>query len=301
VVNNIANLLQTDLKTFLEDSFENSKRLFSYYAGPGMRADDALGPLFQLRQEEGPAGVTRIIRSGDSLPHALGNITMTTSYVVRFKADCLESYDRSVKKSRAMFLQCLAALDSVGGELGDLHTNCIKYLLQQLRTVFISPFVNAIDAVDFDITEQGFSEMQVNDPFMRAFIASLETLVGWVHAVCAPESAKAFISMLCDYVALRLERSLFQARGRFSLLGATQFYQDIARLVSFFAQATEVAVKTKFGRLQEFCSILCMESLAEFKQLYADGLPYKITQKEVRVILGLRAEFSHDSIAASII
>ena len=303
VVNNIANLVQTDLKTFLEDSFENSKRLFNYYVGPSMRGDVSLAPLFKLREDEGTGGVTRIIRSGDSLPHALGNIGITAAYVARFKADCLESYDRSLKKSdrRAMFQQCLATLDSVAGEFNDLHTNCLKYLLQQVRTVFISPFVSAIDTVDFDVSEQGFSEMQVNDPFMRAFVASLDVLVRWIHQVCAPDTAKPFLSMLCDYIALRLERSLFQARGKFSILGATQMYQDVARMVSFFAQSTEVPVKTKFGRLQELCSLLCMESLAEYKQLYSDGLPYKLSAKDVRAILGLRSEFSHDAIAASIL
>jgi hypothetical protein len=310
VVNNISNLIQLDLKQFIEDSFEASKRLFASYSLTIGRAyqDHALEALFNAKQEESGSGVTRIIRSADSLPHALSNIGVSCAYVSRFKSDCLECYDRVMPKRserRAMFQQCLGAFDSITGELGDLHTNCLKYLLQQMRGAFISPFVSAIDNVNFDVNDAGFGDMQVNDPFMKAFIASLDTLVGWVKAATAPETSNQFLSLLCDYIALRMERSIGQSRSQFSLLGATQLYQDVARMVAFFAESTDVAVKLKFGRLQELCSIMCLDSLAEFRQIYGDGSSllqtYKISSKDVRTILSLRSDFSHDAIAATII
>jgi hypothetical protein len=308
VVNNISNLIQMDLKQFLEDSFETSKRLFgNYVQAMTPNRIPALDIIFKARQEEGGAGVTKIVRSGDSLPHAISNIAVTASYVSKFKTDCLESYDRALAKrseKRAMFQQCLGSLDVAAGELGDVHMNSLKYLLQQLRGTFIHPFIASIDNVDFDVDEQGFADMQVNDPFVRAFMASLECVVKWAQEVTAPETAKPFLALLCDYLSLRMERSVLQSRSRFTLLGATQLYQDISRLVSFFAESTEVPVKLKFGRLQELCSILCLESLAEFRQLYGDGSAlsqYKISNKEVRTILSLRSEFSHETIAATII
>jgi hypothetical protein len=85
-------------------------------------------------------------------------------------------------------------------------------------------------------------------------------------------------------------------------------YQDVAKLVAFFAENTEVAVKTKFGRIQELCSLLCLESLSEFAQIYPQGcegagplLAARITPADVRALLSLRSEFSHDAIATSII
>jgi hypothetical protein len=297
-----------DLKQFLEESFEASKKLFASYCSGGLvRGAHVLEPLFKLRQDESGPGIARIVRSADSLPHAISNISMTSVYITRFKADCLDGYDRGMSKrseKRAMFQQCLGAFDSVVGELGELHQNSLKYLLQQMRNVFITPFVSAIENVDFDINEEGFGEMQVNDPFMKAFIASLDTAVSWAQAALAVDSANPFLSLLCDYLALRLERSIIQSRSRFSLLGATQLYQDVARLVTFFSETTEVPVKLKFGRLQELCAILCLESLAEFRQIYGDGqalLTHKISNKDARSILGLRSEFSHDAIAATII
>jgi hypothetical protein len=154
------------------------------------------------------------------------------------------------------------------------------------------------------VDDQGFAEMQVNDPFMKSFIASLETLVRWMQIVTATEAVKPLLSLLCDYIALRIERTVLHSNSKFSLLGATQLYQDITRLVSYFAESTDVPVKTKFGRLLELTSILCLESLAEFRQIYSDGIAlqmYKISNKDVRTILMLRSEFSHDAIMTTII
>lgn len=316
VINNISNMIQVDLKDFLESSFEQSKRLFGYFCGPSMGQSDMLEnpltALFKLKNDDSAASAQSEpspITSGDSLPHALGNIAISSLYLTKFKQDCLDTYDRTFKESerRAMFLQCLSGLDLVASELNDLHISCTKYMLQCVRGIYINPFVNAFDSVNFNVSKEGFGEMQVNDPFMQAFLASLDTLVRWIDKVAVPETTRLFLGILCDYIALRLEKSLLQSRSRFSLLGATQLYQDVARLVAFFAEATEVGVKTKFGRLQQLCSILCLESLAEFAQMYPHGceggplLAYRISLKDARTVLSLRSEFSHDAIATTII
>ena len=307
VVNNITSILQADFKEFLEDSFTNSKRLFGYHVAKLGEAsvENPLQALFKQRLDEGGS-----VTSGDSLPHAMANVAVAGTYVTKFRTDCLDSFDRTLRghaDRRAMFQQCLGAFDLISAELADLHTTTVKYLLHQVRGTHISPFINAMEAVDYDIDEEAFSDMQVNDPVVRSFIASLDGLLRWVSAVSVPETIKAFSSLLCDYVAIRLDRSILQSRSKYSLLGATQLYQDVARLVSFFAENTEVPVKAKFGRLQELCSILCLESIGEFKQIYSEGFgagplqACKISVKDVRSILSLRAEFTHDAIVTTII
>jgi hypothetical protein len=173
--------------------------------------------------------------------------------------------------------------------------------------VYITPFVNVLDSMSFEVNHEGFAEMQVNDPFMHAFLASLESLVRWINRVTVPDTARIFLGILCDYISLRIEKSLFQCKSKFSLLGATHLYQAVARLVAFFAESTEVGVKTKFGRLQELCSVLCLESLEEYSQVYPQGstggglLASRITVKETRTLLSLRSEFSSEAIVTNII
>ena len=311
VINNITAILQGQFKEFLEDSFATSKRLFSYIAGKvADNLEQPLETLFKLKASEG-SSVPLSMRSSDSLPHVIGNVSLACIYVPRFKTECMNAYNQSgaykQADKRAMFHQCVLAFETIGSELSELHVSCTKYFLQQLRGSYISPFIGSLDSVNFDIGEQGFTDMQVNDPFMRAFVASLDKLVHWVREVTITETYRLFSTLLCDYVALRLERSLLQTKSTFSLLGATQIYQDVSRLVAFFAQNTEVAVKSKFGRLQELCSILCIESLTEFGHIYPEGcsshtlLTLKITQKDVRTVLALRKEFCQEAIVTKII
>lgn len=313
IVNHITTTLQMEYKEYLEESFGASKRLFNYCSNvlkqhfEGISSSHhPLRPIFQQRWEElsgGPVTASRI-SSADSLPHAIGNISLSSMYMIKFRSDCLESFDRHVtgsSKARSMFQQCLGPFDALANEFNEVHVSAVKYMLQQLRGTYITPFISAVDNVNFNIDESGFADMQVNDPYIRAFVASLDSLVRWVRAVCAPESSSLFASLLCDYVGLRFERFILQTKQRFSFLGATQLYQDIARLVSFFAQNTDVPTRTKFGRIQVLCSILCLESLAEFLQMFGEVdseqlRSFKITATEIRSVLGLRVEFSPNAI-----
>ena len=315
VLNNITTILQTEYKDYLDGSVSTSKRIFGLSMNKLCSPDvtEPLQAFYEIRRDESPGSLVRIT-SKDSLPHAVGNIALTSQYLTRFKADCLASFDgNSVirtrgEKSKAMFKQCLLMFDVIGGELGDLHTNCIKYLLQQFRTSFISPFINVIENVDFDISETKFADYQVNDPYMRAFVVSLKLLIDLIVRITVPETAKAFLSILCDYIALRFERTLMTVasgsnRSKFSILGATQLYQDVARLVSFFAQNTDVPVRNKFGRLQELASILCVESLVEFRQIYPVSVggmvssSLNISLDEAKILLSARTEFKAEDIS----
>jgi hypothetical protein len=142
---------------------------------------------------------------------------------------------------------------------------------------------------------------------MRAFVSSLKLLIDLIVKIITPETSKSFMSLLCDYIALRVERSLMGLaagnKSKFSILGATFLYQDIARLVSFFAQNTDIPVRNKFGRLQELTSILCVESIAEFKQLYPVSLGmvgpsvFKISIAEAKILLAARSEFRPEDIS----
>jgi hypothetical protein len=299
----------------LDASFSSSKRIFGLSLSKlsSQEPQHPLHILYQYQGEESQGSTVRI-SSKDSLPHAVGNIALSTQYITRFKADCLSTFEANPviktlgEKSKAMFKQCLLMFDVIAGELNDAHTNCIKFLLQQLRTSFISPFINVIENVDFDIGDSHFADYQVNDPYMRAFVTSLKLLFDLIGKISAPETSKSFMSILCDYIALRLERTLMAvasgggSRSKFSILGATQLYQDVARLVSFFAQNTDIPVRNKFGRLQELTSILCVESIAEFRQIYPVSAGYvvpslKITVEDARVLLSARSEFKADDIS----
>jgi len=316
VLNNITTTLQTEYKEYLDASFSYSKRIFGVSLGK-LSAPDSKHPLqilYQCRRDESPGAMVRIY-SKDSLPHAVGNIALTTQYITRFKSDCLVSFESNPvmktlgEKSKAMFKQCLLMVDVIASELNDVHTNCIKFLLQQLRTSFISPFINVIENVDFDISETQFADYQVNDPYMRAFVTSLKLLLYLINKITTQDTSRSFMSILCDYIALRLERTLMAVaaggggRSKFSILGATQFYQDVARLVSFFAQNTDIPVRIKFGRLQELTSILCVESIAEFRQMYPMSGEFvvpalKIKVDDARLLLSARSEFKPDDIRA---
>jgi conserved oligomeric Golgi complex subunit 4 len=304
VVNNVTNLIQADLREYLESAFGSSKRLFSFCIADG--GETSCQAIFKHAREATTSGSPGKITSADSLPHALSNIALSWSYASKFKQDCLESFDagfgnQAESRARSMFQQCLLAFDVCVNELNELHVACAKYILVQVRAMYISPHMSVIDSVDFDIAESEFADYQVNDPFMKAFIASLDALIKWIRAIVGQDSVRVFFILLSDYIAIRLERTLFQhTKSKFSILGATQLYQDVSRLVSFIASATEVPVRNKYGRLQELCSIMCVESVAEYLQIYGDSSAtkqYKITVAEVKSLLAMRSDLSQESVA----
>ena len=120
------------------------------------------------------------------------------------------------------------------------------------------------------------------------FTFSISTIICLViYPGFIPAATDAILEELIQQLCSRLEKEILHKKRRFSLFGALQFDADIRALLSFFISiAPNIAVRQKFQRLSQICTLLSLEQLKELKDFL--NVKWLINNKEIREVLILR-------------
>jgi conserved oligomeric Golgi complex subunit 4 len=91
---------------------------------------------------------------------------------------------------------------------------------------------------------------------------------------------------------------------RFNQLGGLQLDRDVRNLVATVSDMTQRTVREKFGKLNQMATILSLETVAEMADYWGDNsgpLTWRLTEAQVREVLGQRVDFSPHDIALLIL
>lgn len=87
---------------------------------------------------------------------------------------------------------------------------------------------------------------------------------------------------------------------RFNQLGGLQLDRDVRTLVATVSDMTQRTVRDKFGKLNQMATILSLESVAEMADYWGEAagpLTWRLSEAQVREVLGQRVDFSPHDIA----
>ncbi|CEM07052.1 unnamed protein product [Vitrella brassicaformis CCMP3155] len=198
--------------------------------------------------------------------------------------------DSSSNSGKVMFHHCLQGLESVKADLESLHQKAATVTLNMLK-VHLSPMLLPLDSLDFNISQTEYADFQVNDPFMKGFLQQLDVIHQHVQRQYTPPTVSLIMASLVDQICKRLE-ALVLAK-QFSLFGALQLDQDIRSLMAYCTAISDQSIRHKFGRLSEMGSLLNLETLAEFEDLWSpsSGRSWRLSPDEIYQVLSLRVDF----------
>lgn len=153
--------------------------------------------------------------------------------------------------------------------------------------VHLAPALEPLSNLDFNMSERDYQDYQVNDVFAQNFMAQIRVLLEHIRGCFIPAATDAILEELIQQLCSRLEKEILHKKRRFSLFGALQFDADIRALLSFFISiAPNIAVRQKFQRLSQICTLLSLEQLKELKDFL--NVKWLINNKEIREVLILR-------------
>merc|ERR1712232_750042 len=188
---------------------------------------------------------------------------------------------------RVMFQHCVNALDATKGELESLHAAQCREALQLLE-VKLGPSLQPFGLVSYEIDDHQYEDFQINDPFASAFSTSAQLVHEHLQSVLNPTSCEEIMLHMAEQTCTRIERAAF--RKTYSLNGGMQFENDVRVLCQFFTGASEQALRHKFARLFEMASLLSLESMEEFRELYSDATSWRLTGEEIRKLTAARVD-----------
>ncbi|KAF4690513.1 Golgi transport complex subunit 4, variant 2 [Perkinsus olseni] len=248
-------------------------------------------PLYLMyRQSDGETPLD-VVTSSQSWPHALSNTALSAVYVDKLRESAASAAaalttDNDVHDKKEMFLHTIQQLEQVRSEFDELtHLGC-KMCLHQVKVQYLSPALAGLDGINYDIDEDEYNDYQINDPFAQHFINETDIVLRFLRLVLPSSCINIILGLLVDQLTTRMERFLLSSSPSpqqqqqqqqqsgirfFSILGAIQFDQDVRRLLNYFTSVSDLPVRRKFTRLLDMCTLLSLESLDEFHDIYASG------------------------------
>ncbi|GAU95964.1 hypothetical protein RvY_07479 [Ramazzottius varieornatus] len=163
----------------------------------------------------------------------------------------------------------------------------------------IKPLVDAFNSVNHDITEEEYAVYETTDPFVENFVFNIQTLLGLFETSLTKNNFEHLVKYVATEVAEQLEKCV--VKQKYSRLGGLQVDKEIrSRLLHYLSSITGWSIRDKFARIIQIVTILNVDSLNEFLDLWnpASGisLSWRITPSEARLILALRTDFRSDEI-----
>jgi hypothetical protein len=180
----------------------------------------------------------------------------------------------------------------------------------------------------------GGEDEEEDEEWVPSLAAALAGLLVPARASLVPGAYESVVASLLEGVASRLEAAVLSKRGGaagagagaaagggrgFTQLGGLQLERDVRALVAACAPLSSRTVRDKFARLSQMATALSVESVSEFAEYYcggggdgggggggagggggggAGGIAWRLAPSEVRAVLALRPDFTHESIEA---
>merc|ERR1719197_753341 len=177
-----------------------------------------------------------------------------------------------------MFEHCLdTAFATLGADLEEAHAQGCRSGL---------PMIKPLDDLSFVLTQAEYADAEVNDPFVRNFLAQTEVLHAFLVAVFTAESTTAMMRLLVEQVCTRVETTV---RGKeFTMLGAVKLDHDVRAIQSYFTERG--APRSAFNRLSDLGELLAVESRSELRELEQVGKKWSFEAEDVASILAQRTD-----------
>eukprot|EP00049_Salpingoeca_infusionum_P015082 m.289115 g.289115 ORF g.289115 m.289115 type:complete len:745 (-) comp15807_c0_seq1:1516-3750(-) len=130
-------------------------------------------------------------------------------------------------------------------------------------------------------------------PVQKAIDAQIKLAKSALLSGSFPVWCSAFTELICD----QLETIVLG--GAFNQLGALQLERDVASLSAFISRASDCAVRDKFQRLNQICTLLSLDEPQDVYDVYGKGrTKWIVASTQVKKILLRRKDFASEKVAA---
>lgn len=293
VVNHVSGAVSQDVKKALVDSLQESQRSYRNWLShtkniaPPQAGAHPLATLFLDKEGK----LRAPLKASLSWPHSINNLQQCIEYLDRLKVFAEATFDEYFPEDiekRTMFHQVLSGLDEAKTELENMHVANCKSGLDVLKQQHLSPMLSALNTLSYELSEVQYDDIQVNDPFVKAFISQVGVVHQHLKAVLNSVSCDEMMQQMAGQTCKRIENTVFSKT--FTIFGALQLDTEVRALCSYFTTVSEQALRHKFARLLEMSSLLNLESISELKELCAMS-EWRLTHEEMHRLISSRTDF----------
>ncbi|EIE27386.1 COG4-domain-containing protein [Coccomyxa subellipsoidea C-169] len=177
--------------------------------------------------------------------------------------------------------------------------------LEQLSTAIVPRLRAMLDeaaGASYELSEEEYARNEVEDTWVQALLAMLCAILQWLQPFLTPnnyDALKSDCALPFGQVVERVEATL--RLKPFNQLGGLQLDRDVRALVATLSNVTQRTVRDKFAILNQMGTLLSLESVSEVMDYWghnAGPITWRLTEAQVKEVLGQRTDFEPHEIAA---
>ncbi|KAK9907313.1 hypothetical protein WJX75_001280 [Coccomyxa subellipsoidea] len=283
ILGQINNLLSNSLRTALELNWKaGAARLAQAVAAA--TGDNVVAP------------------TGNSAEYAavFNNADVSATYVGKLREELEESsyHFFASNNERERIKSVLADLSKTSSDFAHITARA----LEQLSTAIVPrlrPMLDEAGSASYELSEEEYARNEVEDTWVQALLAMLCAILQWLQPFLTPNNYDALVASLLEKVVERVEATL--RLKAFNQLGGLQLDRDVRSLVATLSNVTQRTVRDKFAILNQMGTLLSLESVSEVMDYWghnAGPITWRLTEAQVKEVLGQRTDFEPHEIAA---
>jgi hypothetical protein len=189
---------------------------------------------------------------------------------------------------------CLADLSSVTTSFKELRQTGVACVVRSVLVPALEPAISAFSSFSHSLSEEDFSNYEVNDPFVQQLLIAIESALSDIKVKLIPAVFEHVFSELTTELAVLMEQQILGCE--FNQLGGVQLDKDLRSLTSYLSSLTSWPVRDRFTRLMQIATLLTLETVNELFDYWGGSMLWRLTPTEVRRVLHLRTEFRTEDV-----
>ncbi|GAB5357484.1 hypothetical protein AAMO2058_000378900 [Amorphochlora amoebiformis] len=235
---------------------------------------------------------------------ALNNIQVSARHILTLKKH-LDKHSSEVfshiPSAVKMASHCLDALkDTSEAFMRIVYHNINRFVSMQVEKVSgpqaLGSLLERFGQQSYEVQEREYASSEANDTYIPSLLRALELVHKGMKDKMTEANLELMLHALATSVVKRIEA--FAMRKSFTFWGGLKFDKDIRKISGFFNGLCSRPVRTKFSRLMQIGSLLQVDKVEEILDYWtSDAQVWRLSPREVKLVLSLRLEFSKDEIS----
>ncbi|CAL5229024.1 g12271 [Coccomyxa viridis] len=237
--------------------------------------------------------------SGDAAEYAavFNNAEISAMYVGKLRTELEESAWRyfHAPAERERIRSVLVDLSQTALEFTQITHKALEQLSSGVAPRLRAPLDEAANA-SYELTDAEYASNEVEDTWVDHLLGILVAMLQWLQPLLTPSNYDTLVASLLQKVVDRLEATL--RVKRFNQLGGLQLDRDVRHMVVTLSEVTQRTVRDKFAVLSQMGTLLSLEGVSEVMDYWDSSTTWRLTDAQVKEILGQRTDFDPLEIAS---
>lgn len=287
VLNNASSLLLTEFRNQLQLRLQTSPTTSTTLDLTGMLQGKSRAPE---RRENEVGGASYMVALND-VEVSMNNIQKLAG---ELQAEGAKLGASATDRTKRKLDSCLADFSSVTTSFKELRQTGVGCVVRSVLLPALEPAISAFSSFSHSLSEEDFSDYEVNDPFVQQLLIAIESALSDIKVKLIPAVFEHVFSELTTELAVLLEQQILSCQ--FNQLGGVQLDKDLRSFTSYLSSLTSWPVRDRFTRLMQIATLLTLETVNELFDYWGGSMLWRLTPTEVRRVLHLRTEFRTEDV-----